>query len=78
MISLDYTLPQEWTEGLVRRITLTGTAVNPFNFVANNVDPEVTGAGIGGQGVNEIGVGGFVYGTESQPRQFLGSIKIDF
>lgn len=78
LISLDYTLPQEWTEGLVRRITLTGTAVNPFNFVANNVDPEVTGAGIGGQGVTEIGVGGFVYGTESQPRQFLGSIKIDF
>ncbi len=78
LITLDYTLPQEWYSGIVRSINIGASAVNPFNFVANNVDPEVSGAGIGGQGATEVGVGGFVYGTESQPRQFLGSIKIDF
>ncbi len=78
LITLDYTLPQEWYSGIVRSINIGASAVNPFNFVANNVDPEVSGAGIGGQGGTEVGVGGFVYGTESQPRQFLGSIKIDF
>lgn len=78
LITLDYTLPQEWYSGIVKSINLSASAVNPLNFVKNNVDPEVSGAGIGGQGTTEVGVGGFVYGTESQPRQFLGSIKIDF
>ncbi|MEQ8523695.1 TonB-dependent receptor [Gracilimonas sp.] len=78
LISLDYTLPQEWYSGIVRNISIGAMALNPFNFVANNIDPEVTGANVGTQGTTEVGTGGFVYGTESQPRQFLGSIKIDF
>ncbi len=78
LISLNYDLPAEWYDGIVRKVSLGAMAINPFNFVANDVDPEVSGAGIGGQGATEVGVGGFVYGTESQPRQFIGSIKIDF
>ena len=79
LISLNYDLPAEWYDGIVRKISLGAMAINPLNFVANNVDPEVSGAGIGSQGGGtEVGVGGFVYGTESQPRQFIGSIKIDF
>lgn len=78
LITLDYTLPTEWYSGIVRSINVGASAVNPFNFVANNVDPEVSGAGNGGQGATEVGAGGFVYGTESQPRQFLGTIKINF
>ncbi len=79
LISINYDLPENLYSGIVRKISVGAMAVNPINFVANNIDPEVSGAGIGNQGGGtEVGVGGFVYGTESQPRQFLGTVKIDF
>ncbi|NND78124.1 MAG: TonB-dependent receptor [Flavobacteriales bacterium] len=49
---------------------------NPFSWTASNFDPEVTGSGIGDQ--NGFGSGGFAYGTESAPRQVIGSVKLTF
>jgi len=52
------------------------TLTNPFNWTAASFDPEVTGSGIGNQ--NGFSSGGFAYGTESAPRQIIGSVKIQF
>ena len=52
------------------------TATNPFNWTKGNFDPETTGSGIGNQ--NSFGSGSFVYGTESAPRTFITSLKLEF
>jgi len=62
--------------GGLRNVKVGLTLTNPFNWTASNFDPEITGSGIGNQ--NGFGSGGFAYGTESAPRQIIGSIKLSF
>ena len=52
------------------------TATNPFNWTKGDFDPETTGSGIGNQ--NGFGSGSFVYGTESAPRTYITSLKLEF
>lgn len=49
---------------------------NPFVWGTSSFDPEVTGAGIGAQ--DGFASGGFGYGTESQPKEFLLSLRLGF
>ena len=57
-------------------ITVGLSVSNPFNWTAGNFDPEITGSGISAQ--NGFASGGFAYGTESAPRIFMSSIKLQF
>jgi len=77
LIALNYTLPERYYRGVVRSISFGATAVNPFNSARSSFDPEVTGQGIA-RGQGGIGVGGFAQSTLSPPRQFTGSVRIDF
>jgi len=79
LIALDYAIPEKFYRDVVRRINVGFSILNPLNFVSSEIDPEVTGSALGGQGGGtEVGVGGFVYSTESQPRTFMGTVKINF
>ncbi len=77
-IGINYNLG-ETVKGKIRglqNIRLGLTLTNPFSWTAADFDPEVTGSGIGAQ--NGFSSGGFAYGTESAPRQIIGSIKFQF
>lgn len=60
----------------ISNVRLGLNLTNPFNWTAADFDPETTGSGIGNQ--NGFSSGGFAYGTESAPRQIVGSIKLTF
>lgn len=77
LIALNYNLPATFLNNYVRGVRLGVSVSNPFNFYSSGFDPEVTGAGIS-DGQGGLGVGGFGFGTESSPRHYLGTIKIDF
>ncbi len=77
LISLNYTIPTRFTEGLARRVSVGATVTNPLNFTSTSFDPEVTGAGIA-QGQGGVGVGGFSYRQLSPNREVYGTIRIDF
>lgn len=53
------------------------TAVNPLNFTASSSDPEAVMPG-GAQGQGSATTGGLNYAAYSSPRQFIGSVKINF
>jgi outer membrane receptor protein involved in Fe transport len=48
---------------------------NPFNWASSRFDPDVTGAGIAAQG--GFASGGFGFGTESAPRLFLFTLRLN-
>lgn len=75
-ISAFYRVPESMYGNVFKGIELGFNAINPFNFVESTFDPEITGAGARGQG--RVTVGGFGYGTESAPRQFLGTLRLTF
>lgn len=77
LIALNYNIPGSQLNNFVRGVRVGFSVTNPLNFAASSFDPEVTGAGIS-RGQGGLGVGGFGFGTESPPRNYLGSIKIDF
>ncbi|WP_121967292.1 TonB-dependent receptor domain-containing protein [Myroides sp. N17-2] len=58
-------------------MTFSFNVVNPFSFTSSSFDPEATISG-SAQGQGGASTGGIVYATYSAPRQFLGSIKINF
>lgn len=78
-ISASYSVPPSYLSrlgGALSSARVQLAVTNPFNFVSSSFDPETTGAGIAAQdGVN---VGGFGYGTESSPRQFLVTLGATF
>ncbi len=78
-ISLGYRVPARLLGGLARTARLQAAVLNPFNVVTSNFDPEITGAnGNSGDGTvqNGVNVGGFGYGTESPPRQYLVTLSL--
>lgn len=77
LISLNYSVPTNFYEGIFRRVSLGATMTNPFNFVTSNFDPEVTGSNIA-RGQGGVGVGGFSYRTLSANREVYGTVRIDF
>jgi len=58
-------------------ITFGFNVVNPFSFTSSSFDPEATISG-SAQGQGGASTGGIVYATYSAPRQFIGSVKINF
>ncbi|WP_430612569.1 TonB-dependent receptor domain-containing protein [Flavobacterium sp. JP2137] len=75
-IGLSYYLrPKNKT--IYEAITFGFTVVNPFSFTSSSFDPEATISGAA-QGQGGASTGGIVYATYSAPRQFLGSVKINF
>ncbi len=75
-ISLSYKLPESLVKGKFKNLELGFIITNPINFYSSTFDPEITGAGATRQG--GVTVGGFGYGTESAPRQFIGSLRVKF
>lgn len=60
----------------VKDMTVSFTCYNPFSFTKAEVDPEAClsdAASYGG-----ASVGGIVYGSYTRPRQFVGSVKVNF
>jgi TonB-dependent starch-binding outer membrane protein SusC len=82
-ITLSYSLPSKLFNNKVKNASISFSAINPLNFVKTDyVDPEVTGSGAPATlpGTNTptqqaVTVGGFVYGTFSAPRQFVGTLR---
>ncbi len=80
-ISLGYRVPARLLGGIARSARVQAAVLNPFNVATSNFDPEITGAngtsGTPGLGVqNALNVGGFGYGTESPPRQYLVTLSL--
>jgi outer membrane receptor protein involved in Fe transport len=59
----------------VKNLRIGFTVQNAFNWVSSSFDPDVTGSGIQSQG--GFAGGGFGFGTESAPRIFLGSLRVN-
>ncbi|TXF90459.1 TonB-dependent receptor [Neolewinella aurantiaca] len=73
-VGLSYNVPVE--NSTFSYLKIGFNMRNPFIFASSSFDPEVTGAGIGSQG--GFAAGGFGYGTESAPKQYLFSIDFGF
>ena len=79
LIALGYDVPRRYLPRLTSRASVGFTVTNPLNFVSSRFDPEVTGAGIAAQGgASGVNVGGFGYGTESSPRQYVFTLRLGF
>jgi TonB-dependent starch-binding outer membrane protein SusC len=82
-ITLSYSLPSRLFNNKVKNASISFSAINPLNFVSSKyIDPEVTGSGAPAllpgtntQTQQAVTVGGFVYGTFSAPRQFIGTLR---
>ncbi len=61
----------------IKSLSVGFTAVNPFNITASASDPEAVMPG-GAQGQGSATTGGLNYANYSAPRQFIGSVKINF
>lgn len=61
----------------IKNITVGLSVVNPLNFASSSFDPEATISG-SAQGQGGATTGGISYATYSAPRQFLGSVKVNF
>lgn len=73
-IGLSYNVPTENTFLSSARIGIS--LRNPIVWSSSSFDPEITGSGIGLQG--GFSAGGFGYGTESAPKQYLLDINVSF
>lgn len=73
-ISLFYNF--DVSNSALSRLQLGFNFRNPFVFGTSTFDPEVTGAGIGAQGT--FGAGGFGFGTESPPKQYIMTLRLGF
>jgi len=61
----------------IKNLTLGFSVTNPLNFASSAFDPENTTSG-SAQGQGRATTGGVSYATYSAPRQFLGSVKVNF
>jgi TonB-dependent starch-binding outer membrane protein SusC len=77
LIGMSYS----WKPAMFRRVVKSATvgfsAVNPLNFATSSFDPESTISG-SAQGQGGATTGGISYATYSSPRQFLGSLRLNF
>ncbi|MEL7122518.1 MAG: TonB-dependent receptor [Bacteroidota bacterium] len=77
VIGLTYDLPKSFVGGWARRASIGFTVTNPINITSTSFDPEATQVGAA-QGQGTATTGGISYAAVSVPRQFLGSIKVNF
>lgn len=75
-IGVQYAIPSASLPDAFKRLSVAFNAINPLSFATSSFDPEVTGAGIGVQG--GFSAGGFGYGTISNPRRFIFTLKASF
>ncbi|WP_443947117.1 TonB-dependent receptor domain-containing protein [Pedobacter sp. AW1-32] len=68
--------PASW-KNVVKSINVGFSVVNPLNFATSSFDPEATTSG-SSQGQNGATTGGISYSTYSSPRQFVGSLRVNF
>ena len=73
-IGLSYNVPLR--DSAIKRLSVGFNLRNPIVTGSSSFDPEVTGSGISAQ--NGFGVGGFGFGTESAPKQFLFNVRVGF
>lgn len=59
----------------IKGLRLGFTVQNAFNWVSSSFDPDVTGSGIATQG--GFAGGGFGFGTESAPRLYLTTLRVN-
>lgn len=64
------------TQKLVKGIMLGFNVYNPLSFTASSVDPEALLSGARSQGA--VATGGLNYSSYSTPRQYIGTIKVNF
>lgn len=76
-IGTGYTFKPKMWNGVVKSVNIAFSVVNPLNFSASSFDPEATISG-SSQGQNGATTGGISYSTYSSPRQFLGSLRLNF
>ncbi|MFW0718760.1 TonB-dependent receptor domain-containing protein [Pedobacter sp. N23S346] len=76
-IGVGYNFKPTIWKGAVKTINVGFSVVNPFNFATSSFDPEATISG-SSQGQNGATTGGISYSTYSAPRQFVGSLRINF
>ncbi|WPQ66482.1 TonB-dependent receptor [Chitinophaga sancti] len=76
-IGMSYTLKGSKLNNRVRSVVIGFMALNPLNFSASSFDPETTISGAA-QGQGGATTGGISYATYSSPRQWLGSLKLNF
>ncbi|MCW3464724.1 TonB-dependent receptor domain-containing protein [Chitinophaga nivalis] len=77
LIGLTYNWKPAVFGKVVKSATLGFSAVNPLNFASSSFDPEATISG-SAQGQGGATTGGISYSTYSAPRQFIGSIRLNF
>ncbi|KRT14246.1 TonB-dependent receptor [Pedobacter ginsenosidimutans] len=68
--------PAAWNKA-VKSVNIGFSVVNPLNFASSSFDPETTISG-SAQGQNGATTGGISYSTYSAPRQFVGSLRVNF
>lgn len=68
--------PTAW-KGAVKSVNVGFSVVNPLNFSTSSFDPEATISG-SSQGQNGATTGGISYSTYSAPRQFVGTMRVNF
>lgn len=59
----------------IKNLRVGFTLQNAFNWVSSSFDPDVTGSGIRTQG--GFAGGGFAFGTESAPRIYLATLRVN-
>lgn len=72
-IGLSYTIPMKC---VIKEVNIGFNVYNPLTFTASSVDPEAVLSGARSQGA--ISTGGLNYSSYSTPRQYVGTIKINF
>jgi hypothetical protein len=77
MIGMTYSWKPAMFRKVVKSANIGFSAVNPFNFAASSFDPEATISG-SAQGQGGATTGGISYATYSAPRQFLGTLRLNF
>ena len=76
-IGVGYNFKPEAWKKVVKSINIGFSVVNPLNFSASSFDPEATISG-SSQGQNGATTGGVSYATYSAPRQFIGTLRVNF
>lgn len=76
-IGASYSIKGGILNNKVKSMVIGFMAVNPLNFASSSFDPEATISGAA-QGQGGATTGGISYATYSLPRQWLGSLKLNF
>lgn len=77
LIGCSYSWKPALFNKVIKNATVSFSAVNPLNFAASSFDPEATISG-SAQGQGGATTGGISYATYSAPRQFLGTLRLNF